>query len=384
MSSSQAPAAATVAPAANAAGAPESFDPLAIGELMGTFLYVGGADVDAAHVAAQVMCYRCERYWDKNECQTIGRGKKIYKCNACNALQSRINRVCRQSNALATDWCHTTPEQQKEFYRDWQLLEGDALKIQMEVSVGFTTKTSSKAYNKDGGKYLPLSVYVTAGYSEAACENIKKMCSSKFDPILNEPVCCLDVQERGHEASEEQEQCRTMRPLATTRPATRPALATEEEVKPDKRHKGNKNTGAGQAEGDKDDKVPKKTQNFKPQAKKLIGGIAPMLSQLKNVITIVTTSAASDRLPPYMVENIKTTYTSLTLANDRWTGVLNNAGAEPDKVEIDKANDMVKQSAKFMKDLGTVLAIAGLNSAAPTTPSSASGKSLPGFSGASA
>ena len=71
--------------------------------------------------ATIVQCTECTRDVDITVAQKVGSGRigrktnALYKCNECNALQSRMSRMFAKRASLASDWSLLSADQKKDF-----------------------------------------------------------------------------------------------------------------------------------------------------------------------------------------------------------------------------------------------------------------------------
>jgi hypothetical protein len=216
--------------------------------------------------------------------------------------QARIARLSQKNEQLVQDFARLGPDEQHQFYIDNVQLKGSELAGNMELAIKFTKEDKNTAYVKDGGKYYPLSVYSSRGYSAAALKNIEQRAASKFDAILGESVYKVEISEEGSIKEDVRSQQRTVstpaaKPLVRRR--SDPVDAADRTGGKDggkKRVKDGKRSIDEGIDGEDGKKVKKnKGPNFKAAAKNLVAGFAPVLSTLIFVIKEKFTQQAQER-----------------------------------------------------------------------------------------
>jgi hypothetical protein len=133
-----------------------------------------------------VTCSRCSQKVAADACQKPGSSKgqkQNFKCNKCNTLYSRVNRLLKHGTEMAKDWTKISTEEKTKFMQDHCDTMGDDLASAM---LEFTREVKSTVRATNLGEYLPVSVYETRGFSQTAIDNIKKKCPSRFDASLGE------------------------------------------------------------------------------------------------------------------------------------------------------------------------------------------------------
>ena len=80
--------------------------------------------------------------------------KQAMRCNACNALKSRINRLMNKHGNVAEDWTNVTDQEKKAFYAKYQDLHGPDLLCRLQETITESKKTSSVVSFEGTGEFF--------------------------------------------------------------------------------------------------------------------------------------------------------------------------------------------------------------------------------------
>ena len=156
-----------------------------------------------------VTCIECDRPLEKAKCQQVGAAKKLkkgqnalFKCNECNALRSRMNRMFAHLAGLAQDWLKLTHEQKADFMLRSHALAKEELMHGMAAHIEMSKTVSTDVHRGNEGEYLPLSVYEAKGYSKEHLANIEKNAPKLFNASLGDWTFQVFVESSGVKDSE--------------------------------------------------------------------------------------------------------------------------------------------------------------------------------------
>ena len=172
--------------------------------IMGSMAEPVGLDADANVVT----CNECTREVDISVAQKIGSSKigrktsLLYKCNECNALAQRMNRMFAKRAALAADWSSLSTEQKKDFFSRSRSLQGEELLNGVMAEVTMMKEQRTSLNTGAQGEFHPISVWKNKGLTDEHCASLEAKAPKKWCPLLNDYTYQLMVQSSGHNDQE--------------------------------------------------------------------------------------------------------------------------------------------------------------------------------------
>lgn len=159
---------------------------------VGIILGTRADEVDVEDPTSPVVCNTCNKSVDRDICSRVGKNRlsakatATWRCNPCNALKARMNRLMDKRQALATDWQMLPDDAKRDFIERSHLLSGEELLQGMAAEIQLSKELVSSMHNTNLGKFFPLSVYRSKGYSDEHIQHIEKTAEKKFSVGLND------------------------------------------------------------------------------------------------------------------------------------------------------------------------------------------------------
>lgn len=343
-------AAPSVAPSAAASEAPEVESLVGDDAQQGTALFdkmINGMDDVADDPEADTECVDCSRKVQIKNCQKTGctKGrKKFYKCNGCNALRSRMNRVLKHKGSLAEDWQALSTDAKQAFMSKSGALAGEALKEGMIATISFYRENADSRRSESAGEFLPLAVYAAKGYSEEHLKQIEAKSCKKFDESLNDYVYQLFIESTGQKTEE------TIKNVVKyqNRDTRRKPLSSDDEEEAKK--KKAKTTEPSK----KDELAQKREQEKKARKDKLLADkicklIEPTLSAGTSLIRYKVRLPAFDKKIPDFVKDECAEF----LSKLEMVDAIYKSGAMPteEEFQLDKVTELKKRASKAFDNM---------------------------------
>jgi hypothetical protein len=308
---------------------------------------INGMDDVADDPEADTECVDCGRRVQIKDCQKTGGSKgrkKLYKCNGCNALRSRMNRVLKHKGCLAEDWQTLSNEAKQTFMSKSGVLTGEALKEGMMATISFYRENSDSRKSESTGEFLPLAVYTAKGYTEEHIKQIEAKGVKKFDEALNDYVYQLFVDSSGQKTEEVIKNKVRYQKLDTL---NKPMSSDDEEEAKKKKAKT--------SESSKKDEVAKKKEQDKQARKdklladKICKLIEPTLSAGTSLIRYKVRLPAFDKKIPDFVKDECTEF----LSKLEMVDALYKSGQIPteEQFQLDKVTELKKNASKAFDSL---------------------------------
>ncbi len=315
-----------------------------------------------------VMCGTCGLQVCENDVQIIGTRKKVYKCNKCNALQSRLNRLFGKQGALAKDWAQLSAEQKQEFMKASGSAAGPEL---LEAVTSFTRELTSSLVGTNLGDYLPLSVYENRGYSAEALKGIKANAPKLWDPVLCEWTYQLMVRGGGskdEETTVNSTNWRPGEPKSSAEPGPRSRVRARSGAADAGSSGAATNSAAGTKEAEKEERkrrkaeelqAKKQVQEERRNANKIISLLAPLMLKMKDILHFKMTAAIKEKMPSYIIEESTLALDRLSIIEAAWQKVVQGGSApEGDDMKAQVCLDYVRSVQEMVRNLQTMFGIA--------------------------
>lgn len=338
--------------------------------VLGTDAEIASPDEDADVVT----CIECYRSLERVKCQQVGTGKKLkknqnalFKCNECNALRSRMNRMFQHRGGLAQDWLKLSHEQKADFMLRSHALAKEELVHGVEAHIEMTKTMSTDVHHGQEGEYLPLSVYEARGYSKEHLANIEKNAPKQFNVSLGDWTFQVFVESSGSRDSE----------VVTNRTAYAPASKRASSAT-DPSHTPSAKKNKTMCPGKEELASQKKAQHEADQAarkeaaeqqaarkvelqfsKKVLSMLAPVIIEGHQLLRGKCNQASiASKLPDCVLKECNELMRQVELANNLWQEVM--AGQKPpaELMEMTKVTELKKRATKAFSGLATMINIA--------------------------
>ena len=324
--------------------------------------------------ADMVTCIECDRPLERVKCQQVGAGKKLkkgqhalFKCNDCNALRSRMNRMFQHRGGLAQDWLKLSHEQKADFMLRSHALAKEELVHGVEAHIEMTKTMSTDVHHGQEGEYLPLSVYEAKGYSKEHLANIQKNAPKQFNASLGDWTFQVFVESSGSRDSEVVTN-KTAYGLAGKRASSATEASHTPSAKKNKIQCPGKEELASQKKAQHEAEQAARKEAAEQQAarkvelqfsKKVLSMLAPVMIEGHQLIRGKCSQASiASKLPDCVLKERTELMRQVELANNLWQEVM--AGQKPpaEFMQINKVTELKKKATKAFSGLATMINIA--------------------------
>ena len=304
-----------------------------------------------------VKCQECSRDTDISKAQKIGSNKLgrktsiLHKCNECNALQMRMQRIFARRAALANDWSSLSADEKKDFVARSHALKGEELENQVEAQITMIKEQSTTLHTGAAGEFHPLSVWMAKGLTEEHCKALEKNAPKKWCPLLNDYTYQRMVESSGHVDKE------TIKNIASYQAAARDRRPSAEGQTPSKKAKDDKDKGGKALQRKTDLELKAKLRADSQAASKIISSLAPLISTGKLVMGgKILLPAVSSKLPDSVVQDARTCLRKLEIVDAAWKEVLGGTSPPIDAdMQVDAIALLKKTATKTFQSLSTMI-----------------------------
>ena len=130
--------------------------------------------------SAGPQCYKCNCNKEASQGFYTGRGKKLFVCSACNALEGRLCRLMK-GKAISLLWRDMSAEDKVSWRSEHNQLEAAALADGLTISFAQRVRNMDKTAAGSHGEFLPLCVYASRGYNKAWLDWIEATANSQTE-----------------------------------------------------------------------------------------------------------------------------------------------------------------------------------------------------------
>ena len=334
------------------------------GNIMGKVLMGSGAPAaskdESVEDSAQVVCVDCGNQVAMEDANVVGgkgRAKKLYKCKQCAALRNRMQRLFAKRGQMADDWSAMAADTQKEFLANNYALSGAELEKGIEMAIAFSRTNSESRHVGAEGRFLPLSVYLSRGYSEAHVQHIEKTCHKKWDQSLGDYVYQLMVDESGEQSAENVQSTVKYTPV-NHRSGEASGDDGEQEGSARKRPKKDQQ---------KEEAAKKKEAEKQARADKMLA--TKTIKIVKGVIEIghdlvrgkAQLPDLQAKIPQFMRDECQLSLEHLEKQKALWTDVQDNGAVHKECMTMDGINNLKKKATKSFNDLAAMIKLVDSN-----------------------
>ena len=309
-----------------------------------------------------VQCHECMQEVDKAACQQVGKrvGKQkgMFKCNACNALKSRMNRMFEKNGQLAKDWMRMLPDEKTDFMARSKHLQKEELLSGVQATVEMSKSISTSMEHQNMGEFLPVSVYRSKGYSD---EHIAALEKSANNPVLNDWVYQLMIEGSGVKDKETVSNNSIFSPAVKRQPEETAGASSAKRCKVNEEKKAEEAAKKAADAAARKHELEQRThrKNDLQMAKKIVALLAPVMVEGMQVCRQSKNSTISAKLPECMVQDANELFRKIETANLAWQDVIQ--GAEAPKtltMQLEALTALKKDAAKAFSGMSVMIAIA--------------------------
>ena len=324
-----------------------------------------------------VVCQECAQDCNPLECQRIGNSAKksgkqpaIWKCNRCNSLNSRMNRLFAKTSTLAADWQSLSPDEKTDFMKRSQGLHKEELEHGVSTTIRMNKSNRTTLAHQYAGDFLPISVYESRGFTAVHIKAIVANAPKKFSPALNDYVYQAMIESSSSKDEDITTNLVTYETGTDQGPPSKKAKlgASKEEldrkVKLEAEQMKKKDEAAIKLQ-QKKEAMLKKSEDEKQKrahgtvAKKIISMLSTLVAQAPQLRSRCIAPGMSGKLPEFILKEFEDYSIKVQAANGVWQDVMLKGEPAPlaASLQLDQVSELKKVADKTFNNLNSMINI---------------------------